>query len=103
MDWPAVLMGRPIGGAIDHNGSTVAVTAAGADRIYPAAHRRLADKISSCGALLTEYSLGIPPRREHFPARNRLISGLALGVVVVEAASRSGSLITARLGGEQGR
>ena len=90
-------------GAIDHNGSTVAVTAAGADRIYPAAHRRLADKISSCGALLTEYSLGIPPRREHFPARNRLISGLALGVVVVEAASRSGSLITARLGGEQGR
>lgn len=90
-------------GAIDHNGSTVAVTAAGADRVYPATHRGLAEKITSCGVLLTEYPVGSAPKRENFPARNRLISGLSLGVVVVEAASRSGSLITARLAGEQGR
>jgi DNA processing protein len=73
------------------------------DRIYPAVHRRLATEIVRCGALVTEFAIGAPMRPENFPRRNRIISGLALGVVVVEAAQASGSLITARLALEQGR
>jgi DNA processing protein len=90
-------------GALDAGAMTVAFLGHGIDRVYPAANRELAHRISQNGALLSEYPLGAPPRREHFPQRNRLISGLALGTLIVEAARRSGSLITARLSGEQGR
>ncbi len=90
--------------AVEHGGITVAVTATGADRVYPAGNRDLARRIvDSGGALVTEFAIGIGARREHFPRRNRIISGLSLGVLVVEAGLRSGSLITARHALEQGR
>ena len=82
---------------------TVAVLAGGQDRVYPPEHADLLDDILHTGLALTEMPLGWEPRARDFPRRNRLISGLSLGVVIVEAAKRSGSLITARLALEQGR
>ena len=82
---------------------TIAVLAGGHDRIYPAEHVALLEKILVAGAAISEMPFAWEPRAHDFPRRNRLISGLSLGVVVVEAARRSGSLITARLAGEQGR
>lgn len=90
-------------GAIAARGTTLAVAANGLDSVYPRRHRRLARAVVESGALVSEFAPGTPPLAAHFPRRNRLISGLALGVVVVEAARRSGSLITARLAAEQGR
>jgi DNA processing protein len=90
-------------GALAAHGITIAVAATGLDRVYPSRHRELAHAIAASGALVSEFPLGSPPRRDHFPRRNRIISGMSTGVVVVEAALRSGSLITARLAGEQGR
>jgi DNA processing protein len=82
---------------------TVAVLAGGQDRIYPPEHAPLLEQISERGAAISEMPFGWEPRGRDFPRRNRLISGLSLGVVVIEAARRSGSLITARLALEQGR
>jgi DNA processing protein len=90
-------------GALDGDAKTVAFLGHGIDRIYPSANKSLAASIARQGALVSEFPLGSPPRREHFPQRNRLISGLGLGTLVVEAARRSGSLISARLAAEQGR
>lgn len=90
-------------GALNTAGSTVAVVGTGLDIVYPARHRDLAHKIANQGCLLSEYALGTPAIASNFPRRNRLISGLALGVLVVEAAAQSGSLITARSALEQGR
>lgn len=91
-------------GALAARGRTVAVMAGGLDRIYPAAHAALARQIvDTGGALVAEYPPDVTPRKHHFPARNRLVSGLCLGVVIVEAAEKSGSLITARMALEQNR
>lgn len=90
-------------GALDVGAPTVAFVGHGLDRIYPAANVELARAIEAHGALVSEFPAGTPPRRAHFPQRNRLISGLSLGTLVVEAARQSGSLITARLAAEQGR
>nr|WP_321819453.1 MULTISPECIES: DNA-processing protein DprA [unclassified Burkholderia] len=90
-------------GGLDGRAGTVAVIATGADLVYPARHRTLAHDIAARGAILSEWPLGTPARASHFPQRNRLIAALALGVLVVEAAPRSGSLITARLANELGR
>ena len=90
-------------GAIDAGGRTMAFLGHGIDRVYPAMNRELAHEISENGAIVSEYPIGTRPLRRHFPERNRLISGSCLGTLVIEAARRSGSLITARLAAEQGR
>lgn len=84
-------------------GSTIAVIGTGIDRIYPARHEALARRIAAQGLIVSEFPLGMPPLAENFPRRNRLIAGLSRGTLVVEAALRSGSLITARLAAEAGR
>ena len=90
-------------GAIAANGQTVGVLGTGLANIYPARHRALAEQVCLHGALVSEFDLASGPRRGHFPRRNRIIAGLCAGVLVIEAARQSGSLITARLAGEFGR
>lgn len=90
-------------GALQGAGSTVAVIGTGIDVVYPGANAALAQRIAQGGCVVSEFALGTPARAPHFPIRNRTISGMARGVLVVEAAERSGSLITARCAGEQGR
>ena len=90
-------------GALEAGGASVAVMATGIERIYPARHRPLAEALAETGALVTEWPPGTPPQRGHFPRRNRIISGLSLFTLVVEAALPSGSLLTAAAAGRQGR
>ncbi len=90
-------------GALRSGGRTLAVLGSGMSRLYPPQHERLASRVAEQGAVLSEYPLETDPLPHHFPRRNRLISGLSLGVVVVEASGRSGALITADMALEQGR
>lgn len=90
-------------GGLRGAGSTVAVIGTGTDIVYPARNRALAHQIADQGCLVSEYPLGMPAIAANFPRRNRIISGLARGVLVIEAAAQSGSLITARMAAEQGR
>jgi len=90
-------------GALSVAGGTLAVTGTGLDRVYPQGNRRLGEEITERGLMVSEFPLGTPARPANFPQRNRIISGLAMATLVVEAAKRSGSLITARLAAEQGR
>jgi len=90
-------------GALDAGGRTLAVLGCGLDRVYPAEHRELADRIAAAGAIISELPLGTAPLKQNFPGRNRLIAWISWATVVVEAARHSGSLITAALAAEGGR
>jgi DNA processing protein len=89
--------------SLDAGGATIAILGTGIDLVYPRSHARLARAIAERGLALTEFPPGTPPLAANFPVRNRVISGVSLGTVIVEATSRSGSLITARMAAEQGR
>jgi DNA processing protein len=90
-------------GGLREHGSSIGIVGTGLDKVYPATNRQLAHQLAQGGALVSEFSLGTPPLAANFPRRNRLISGLSLGCLVVEASLQSGSLITARMALEQGR
>jgi DNA processing protein len=106
----AIVSGLAIGidaaahrGGLSGAGSSIAVVGTGLDRVYPARNRDLAHELAVRGLVVSEFAVGTPPLKQNFPRRNRLVSGLSRGVLVVEATLSSGSLITARLAGEQGR